>query len=152
MARYLLIPSMVFDPETGEITCEMPRIIEGPESYPLIRDAVEGWIERIPLQDEQTFDLWCNEEYIYHWGENPEFRENPVATALQMLDPLGAECLAAHPLGFIAGPCVITGGCDDDGGTLDVPDAVVGRVLAYAAIIVPHVLDAGPSWEGVVIT
>ena len=87
-------------------------------SYQTISDAVNGWIECIPLPSLGV-DMWINEE-----GKlSNELVQNPTATAL-WYDNYG-------PTDVTIGNVIFTGGTDGEGETLGLTDAQLEALLAY---------------------
>ena len=74
------------------------------DSYELIKDAVEGWIECVHLSSLGV-DLWCNEE-----GKLAGLPQNDIATLLFHKE------FGAHD--SIRGNVIFTGGADDEGDTI----------------------------------
>ena len=77
-----------------------------PKSYPVMSAAVGGMIERLPF--DYPFDVWCNEEYRYIFGD--EGKNNRVAEIL-WFNEFGQ-------FNEILGSILVTGGVDDEGDTL----------------------------------
>jgi hypothetical protein len=74
------------------------------DSYNLIRDAVEGWIECYYLSSLGV-DLWCNEE-----SKLAGLARNEIATYLFQKE--------FGPHDYIGGNVIFTGGTDGEGETL----------------------------------
>jgi hypothetical protein len=92
---------------------------EAGESYPLLREAVGGFIECVTLRDKNFADMWLNEE-----GKVIGLPFNAVATLLW-----------ASMYGFsdvMVGDVVITGSCDEEGETLGLSDEEVEFFMNYA--------------------
>lgn len=113
MPRYLLIhPDPLPDEEA-----RTPEWIEGNDSYRVLRDAVDGYIEFLPT-NRVAYELVCNEEYALADDPAP----NTFATILWAADPLGEACVEAHPLGGVCGPVVVVGRTLPNGETADLAD------------------------------
>lgn len=77
-------------------------------SLKVLQDGVGGWIEPVDLSEEVT--MYCNEE-----GKLGGFEPNPIATVI-------FNATFAPAVDLIMGDVVFTGGVDDEGDTLGLPD------------------------------
>lgn len=96
------------------------------------QEFVGGYVEAYPVQwDDEgwaTAYLWCNEH-----GKiaEPPLPENPVATiAWWTLDPRMSGVDRLH------GPVMFTGGADENGDTLSVPEALINVVSAARDMVI----------------
>jgi hypothetical protein len=110
-------------------------------SYETIKEAVDGWIERIWL-DGQQITMWVNEE-----GKLNGLIQNPIATAL-WVDEYGYTDITV-------GNVIITGGADEEGNDIGLTDEQVEYLLNYNKMIaytpegfveVPNTIDTS-AWE-----
>jgi hypothetical protein len=113
-------------------------------TYQVLRDAVDGYIQMIPLGDAfhperpptEQVTAWMNEE-----GKLRPMPHNPVGTLLCR------ELNALLDGDWIAGPLVLSGGSDAEGNTLSAPAVV----LAWAAAIVKADLDPPLRYSPVLV-
>jgi hypothetical protein len=92
-------------------------------SYETICDGVGGWIEAAPTDGRIV--IWVNEE-----GKIKDLAFNPLGQRLwAAVDSYG--CIADGD--WLAGPCVITGPSDTDGGHTPVPAWVLPTLQLLAA-------------------
>lgn len=92
------------------------------DSYEMIRNAVNGWIECVRLSENE--DLWCNEN-----GLAEGLPLNPYATAIY------CETFSAN--NPVVGDVIITGGADEEGETLGLSDELVEKWMAYSTMAIP---------------
>jgi hypothetical protein len=86
-------------------------------SYNLIKDAVGGYIQVVPLAKAKA-DLWVNEE-----GKLDNLPQNPIGTSL-WVDEYGYT-------DTIVGNIIITGGTDENGETLGLSLEQVAKFMNY---------------------
>lgn len=84
--------------------------------YEMIRNAVDGWIERVHLPHLDV-DMWVNEE-----GKLNGLATNDQATLMWVR--------SYGPCDVIKGNVIFTGGVDGYGGTLGLSDAQIEAVKA----------------------
>jgi hypothetical protein len=87
------------------------------KSYNLIKDAVGGYIQVVPLAKAKA-DLWVNEE-----GKLDNLPQNPIGTSL-WVDEYGYT-------DTIVGNIIITGGTDENGDTLGLSLEQVAKFMNY---------------------
>lgn len=83
------------------------------KSYEVLRDAVGGYIECVSLAND--LEMWVNEE----------------GKLLGLpLNVIGTHCWETYygKTDWIAGDVIFTGGCDEDGETLGLPDYAIARL------------------------
>ena len=101
---------------------EQGTLPEDPEKeFEVIRNTVEGHVERAPLED-YTLLMWVNEE-----GIPKGLPHNPLAQRLWDKD-WGAGT------GWIVGNVVITGDDTEEGETGSLPEGVADRLMAYLGV------------------
>lgn len=99
-------------------TAEVLEFVKG-SSYQMLRDAVDGYIECVAIQE--GIDLWLNEE-----GKLIGLQPNLVATKLYR---------NAYPTNdFIVGDVVITGGADEEGETLGLSETHLMTLQSIVAL------------------
>lgn len=86
-------------------------------SYNLIKNAVGGYIQVVPLHKANA-DLWVNEE-----GKLDNLPQNPIGTSL-WVDEYGHTDV-------IVGNIIITGGTDEMGDTLGLTPEQVSKFMDY---------------------
>lgn len=84
------------------------------DSYNLISDAVEGWIECYYLSSLGV-DLWCNEE-----SKLAGLARNDIATYLFQKE--------FGPHDYIGGNVIFTGGTDDEGETVGLTEDQIKKL------------------------
>lgn len=95
---------------------------DGSEEFAMIQKAVEGWVQRVPLED-YTLLMWLNEE-----GKIHGLPHNPLAQRLWDKDwGAGIE--------RIVGNVVITGDDSDEGETGGLPEGVADRLVSMLATV-----------------
>lgn len=88
-----------------------------------LQKAVGGFIEAIPTGEDVT--MWINEE-----GKYTDTRVNRLAMDVWIRWDIHRCMIDGHD--WIAGPCVVTGGVDEHGETLDISDGARRWVLRVA--------------------
>lgn len=94
------------------------REFEIGDSYQLLRDAVEGYIECVHLSSLGV-DMWLNEE-----GKLIGLEPNALATYLFLRE--------FNTLDVIMGNVIFTGGADEEGETLGLTEEQLQKLLAIA--------------------
>ena len=87
------------------------------KSYNIIKEAVGGYIQVVPLE-KANVDLWVNEE-----GKLNNLPQNPIGTSL-WVDEYGYT-------DTIVGNIIITGGTDENGETLGLSLEQVAKFMNY---------------------
>jgi len=88
--------------------------------YTQLHDAVGGLIQPVDLKPDLT--LWCNEE-----GKLISLPLNIIASHMWER--------SFGPTDIILGDCVFTGGTDEDGETMELPNAWLVQLQEFAARI-----------------
>lgn len=94
----------------------------GSEQFATIQKAVEGWVERVPLED-YTLLMWVNEE-----GKLKGLPHNRLAQQLWDKDwGEGSD--------YIVGNVVITGDDGEEGETGGLPEGVADRLMNTLGVL-----------------